>query len=200
MPLDAFVQGFIVAFSLIAAIGAQNAYVLRQGLRREHVLAVALFCAASDAVLISAGVAGFGILVEKMPQLVTAMRWLGAAFLIVYGALRFHAAWKGGEHLDPGASSVRPLPHVLATLAALTWFNPHVYLDTVVLIGAVSTRWGEAAPVFGLGAATASLVFFLTLAYGARLLAPLFRKPVAWRILDGFVGLLMWSIAWSLLV
>ncbi len=199
MALDAVAEGYAVALSLIAAIGAQNAFVLRQGLRCEHVLPVVLFCAASDAILIAIGVAGFGALIEKAPLLVDVMRGLGAAFLLAYGARRLWSAWRGGARLDPAAESARPLGRVLAALAAITWLNPHVYLDTVVLLGAISTKWGAEAPAFGAGAALASLSFFLALGFGARLVAPLFAAPAAWRVLDGFVGILMWTIAWSLL-
>jgi len=197
--LDALMAGYAVALSLIAAIGAQNVFVLRQGLRREHVPWVVLFCAASDAILISAGVAGFGVVIEEAPKLVETLRWLGVAFLAVYGALRFRSAWRGGARLDPATDGEQPLVRVLAALAAITWLNPHVYLDTVVLIGAVSTKWGDKAPVFGAGAVLASASFFLGLGFGARLLAPLFRRPAAWRVLDTLTGILMWAIACSLL-
>ncbi len=199
MLLEAVIEGYAVTLSLIAAIGAQNAFVLRQGLRREHVLPVVLFCVASDLVLITIGVAGFGVLVESAPRWVAVMRWLGAAFLFAYGALRLLSAWRGDAHLNPDEEDTRPLGRVLTALAAITWLNPHVYLDTVVLLGAISTKWGAAAPAFGMGAALASLSFFLALGFGARLLAPLFRRPAAWRVLDGLVGLVMWTIAWSLL-
>jgi len=135
--------GFSTALSLIVAIGAQNAFVLRQGLRREHVFVVCAICAVSDAILITAGVLGFGAMVSLWPSLPAIMRYGGAAFLIVYGAMRFHAAWRGGETLD-ASGEARPLWPAVTTCLLLTWANPHVYLDTLALIGAISTgfAWG----------------------------------------------------------
>ncbi|SMC74076.1 LysE/ArgO family amino acid transporter [Primorskyibacter flagellatus] len=189
------VAGFSLGLSLILAIGAQNAFVLRQGLRRQHVFAIALTCALSDAVLIVAGVAGFGALIETMPSLGAAMRWGGAVFLFFYGARAFWAAWRGGEVLEAGqgAGSLRA---ALLTCLALTWLNPHVYLDTVVLLGSVSAQY--AAWPFGIGAVTASFAFFFALGYGARLLAPVFARPMAWRVLDALIGVIMWAIAATL--
>lgn len=192
---EAAVSGWLVAISLIAAIGAQNAFVLRQGLRREHVLAVVLTCAVSDAVLIAAGVAGFGAVSAAVPWIGDAMRWLGVAFLVVYGALRFRAAWRGGEALMPGAGGVVPLRRVIATVLVLTWANPHVYLDTVVLIGSISAQYAPYGLGFGIGAALGSLSFFLALGYGARVLAPVMARPRAWVGLEIIVGCTMWAIA-----
>ena len=138
---NAVISGFLVSISLIAAIGAQNAFVLRQGLRREHVAWVVLTCALSDAVLIAAGVTGFGVARRMVPWLEQAMLWAGVAFLVVYGALRFRAAWRGGEALMPANTGPAPLGRVLATCLVLTWANPHVYLDTLVLVGAVSAQY-----------------------------------------------------------
>lgn len=198
--MQAAAAGFALGLSLIVAIGAQNAFVLRQGLRREHVLAVVLVCALSDAVLIAAGVAGFGLLASQLPGLETVMRWLGAAFLMWYGARTLLAAWRGGAALraerDPGNGSLR---RALLTCLALTWLNPHVYLDTVMLLGAVSSQY-ESRLHFGLGAVSASLFFFFALGFGARLLAPVFARPVAWRVLDLGIGLTMWLIAAKLLI
>lgn len=195
--MSATAAGFALGLSLILAIGAQNAFVLRQGLRGEHVLAVVLVCALSDAVLIGLGVGGMGIAVAAMPGLAVAMRWGGAAFLFGYGALRFRAAWAGGESLDPAAAagSGSTPGAALATCLALTWLNPHVYLDTVLLLGSVSARWEGARLAFGLGAVAASFVFFFSLGFGARLLRPLFARPAAWRWLDLGVGATMWLIA-----
>lgn len=197
--MESALAGFALGLSLIMAIGAQNAFVLRQGIRREHVFAVCLTCALSDAILIAAGVSGFGILVTKLPWLEPLMRWGGAAFLIVYGARSFWAAWQGGEHLDAAETGRSSLKGVLLTCLLLTWANPHVYLDTVVLLGSVASQYPDRLP-FALGAMTASFLFFFSLGYGARLLAPLFRRPVAWRVLDVFVGLVMWSVAASLIL
>ncbi|WGW02290.1 LysE/ArgO family amino acid transporter [Tropicibacter oceani] len=196
--MQAAMAGFALGLSLILAIGAQNAFVLRQGLRRAHVLPVVLVCAVSDALLIAAGVAGFGALAEAVPGLEWAMRLFGAAFLVWYGARTLLSAWRGGGALQAGqeAGSLRA---AVLTCLALTWLNPHVYLDTVVLLGAVSSQY-EARLAFALGAMTASFVFFFSLGYGARLLAPVFARPVAWRVLDLVIGLTMWAIAAKLLL
>jgi L-lysine exporter family protein LysE/ArgO len=193
--MAALAAGFFLGFSLILAIGAQNAFVLRQGLRREHLFAVCLTCAVSDAVLIAAGVGGASAVARAAPGLLTALRWGGVAFLAVYGALRFHAAWAGGEALMPAATARSSLGAVLGTCLALTWLNPHVYLDTVVLIGSVSAAWPGAELAFGAGAVASSFALFFGLGYGARGLAPWFARPGAWRLLDLLVGATMWSIA-----
>ena len=192
---EAAVQGFLLGLSLILAIGAQNAFVLRQGLRREHVLAVVAVCALSDAVLIIAGVAGFGVVSNAVPWLAGAMRWAAVAFLGVYGALRFMAALQGGAALTPSADAAVPLARVVTTCLILTWANPHVYLDTMVLIGSISTHYVPHQAWFAFGAVLASLSFFAALGFGARLLAPLFATPRAWVILEIVVGLTMWVIA-----
>ncbi len=197
--METALAGFGLGLSLILAIGAQNAFVLRQGLRQEHVFAVCLTCALSDAIMIAAGVSGFGILVTKLPWLEPVMRWGGAAFLIVYGARAFWAAWKGGGHLDAAGQGRASLKGVLLTCLLLTWANPHVYLDTVVLLGSVAAQY-PAKVNFALGAMTASFAFFFSLGYGARLLAPLFARPAAWRLLDVLVGAIMWTVAGSLLL
>jgi L-lysine exporter family protein LysE/ArgO len=196
--LAAFAAGFGLGLSLIVAIGAQNAFVLRQGLRGEHVAAVVAVCAISDALLIAAGVAGFGALARAAPGLETVMRWGGAAFLAVYGATAFRRAWAGGETLDPASAAPQALGPVLATCLALTWLNPHVYLDTVVLVGSVAAGWEGARPAFAAGAMTASLAFFSALGFGARRLRPLFARPGAWRALEAGIGALMWTIAAAL--
>ncbi len=195
----AILSGFALGFSLILAIGAQNAFVLRQGLRREHVFAVCLACALSDALLIAAGVAGFGALAGAAPWIEPAMRFGGAAFLLWYGARSLIGAWRGGEALLAARDTRASLAATLGTVLALTWLNPHVYLDTVVLIGSVSAQYADRL-AFGIGAVIASFVFFFSLGYGARLLAPLFARPRAWQVLDTGIGLVMWAIAAKLLV
>lgn len=195
----AFLPGFALGFSLILAIGAQNAFVLRQGLRRDHVFAVCLACALSDAILIAAGVAGFGALAQALPWLEPMMRYGGAAFLLWYGALNLLSAWRGGETLQAEDGRGRGLWRTLGVVLALTWLNPHVYLDTVVLLGTVSAQYDDRL-WFALGAICASFVFFFTLGYGARLLAPLFARPRAWQVLDLLIALVMWAIAARLLV
>lgn len=195
--MQAALAGFALGFSLILAIGAQNAFVLRQGLRREHVFAVCLTCAVSDATLIAAGVAGFGALAEAVPGLETVMRYGGAAFLIWYGLRNIMAAWRGGEVMETGKGT-GSLRTALLTCLALTWLNPHVYLDTVVLLGSISAQYDNKL-AFAAGAMLASFVFFFGLGYGARVLDPLFRRPQSWRVLDLIVGLTMWAIAAKLI-
>jgi len=197
--LTALLAGFLTAISLIAAIGAQNAFVLRQGIRREHVLAVVLACALSDAVLISLGVAGFGTLARLAPWITEAMLYAGAAFLIVYGALRFKAALQGGEALRPAPGKSATLKATLTTCLILTWANPHVYLDTVVLLGAISAQYAPHAVQFAVGAILGSFTFFSALGFGARLLAPMFANPRAWVVLEVIVGVTMWTIAAALI-
>ncbi|MEL6644734.1 MAG: LysE/ArgO family amino acid transporter [Pseudomonadota bacterium] len=196
----AFTAGFALGFSLILAIGAQNAFVLRQGLRRAHVFAICLTCAMSDAILIAVGVAGFGWIVSSAPWIAPVMTYGGAAFLVVYGALSFWRAATVTEALSAAETGTGSLRAALLTCLALTWLNPHVYLDTVVLLGSVSTQYDGARLWFGAGAMTASFVFFFTLGYGARLLAPFFARPAAWRVLDVVVGLVMWAIALKLVL
>lgn len=196
---EAAIAGYLVSISLIAAIGAQNAFVLRQGLRREHVLPVVLICAGSDALLIAAGVAGFGAASTAMPWLGEAMRWAGVAFLLVYGALRFKAAMAGGEALLPANAPRAPLGKVLAMCLLFTWANPHVYLDTLVLLGSISAQYAPHGVAFGMAAVLASFSFFAALGFGARLLAPLFAQARAWVVLEIMVGCTMWAIALALI-
>lgn len=196
---NSFLPGFALGLSLILAIGAQNAFVLRQGLRREHVFWVCLTCALSDALLIAAGVAGFGALATSLPWFETVMRFGGAAFLVCYGLLSFRRVWRGGSALQAATTPGASLSTALLTVLAFTWLNPHVYLDTVVLIGSVSAQYGDRLG-FALGAMTASFVFFFGLGYGARLLAPLFARPRAWQILDALIGAVMWMIAIKLVI
>lgn len=193
-----FLPGFALGFSLILAIGAQNAFVLRQGLRGEHVFWVCLTCAVSDALLIAAGVAGFGALALAFPWVEPVMRYGGAAFLVVYGGLSLRSALRGGAGLQVTYKAGTGLAVTLATLLAFTWLNPHVYLDTVVLVGSVSAQYTDRA-LFGAGAISASFVFFFGLGYGARLLGPLFARPRAWQVLDAGIGVVMWLIAGNLI-
>ncbi|MGB0439367.1 MAG: LysE/ArgO family amino acid transporter [Primorskyibacter sp.] len=194
----AFLTGLGLSLSLIVAIGAQNAFVLRQGLRGEHVFAVCLFCALSDMVLIAAGVTGFGAMSRALPGFELAMRWGGAAFLVWYGLRSLRDALRGGQVLQPGDGAKAPLGATLAVVAGVTWLNPHTYLDTVVLIGSVSA--GYPAWPFGIGAVAGSVAYFFALGYGARLLRPIFAKPLSWQILDATIAMTMWAIAVSLVV
>lgn len=195
-----FVRGFATSAALIVAIGAQNAFVLRQGLQRAHVLPVVLVCALSDALLISLGVAGLGSVVQASPLLLALARWGGALFLIAYGALAARRVL--AEHrLATAGTAAADLRSALAACLAFTYLNPHCWLDTVVLLGSVSSQQPEGTrAAFGGGAVAASGVWFFALGYGARLLAPLFARPLAWRVLDAAIALLMWAIAASLLL
>jgi L-lysine exporter family protein LysE/ArgO len=198
--LGATVAGFLTGLSLIVAIGAQNAFVLRQGLQRRHVLLVVAVCAISDLVLILAGVAGIGRIVEAAPGVLVAVRWLGAAFLLGYGLLAARRALRGGQ-LEAAADRQLSRPAVLAAVLAFTWLNPHVYLDTVLLVGSVASTHGSPGRWwFAGGAGAASLSWFTALGYGARALTPVFRRPRAWRVLDGGIAVVMMALAVSLLV
>ncbi|MGH3691954.1 MAG: LysE/ArgO family amino acid transporter [Microbacterium sp.] len=209
--------GLGLGFSLIVAIGAQNVFVLRQGIRREHVLAVVLICALSDAALIAAGVAGLGFVLSAAPWLVVVARWAGALFLLTYGILAARRAWRGGEELgldsaDATASgsltadgatttltATRLAPVILTTLA-LTWLNPHVYLDTVLMLGSIAATHGDERWLFAAGAIAASLLWFTALGFGARYLGRWLRTPRSWRILDAVIAVVMVSIAISLVL
>ena len=193
------IAGFALGFSLILAIGAQNAFVLRQGLRREHVFVLCLTCAVSDAILIAAGVAGFGSLAEAVPWFETAMRYGGALFLIWYGLRSLASAWRGGAVMEIGTGPRTSLRAALLTVLAFTWLNPHVYLDTVVLIGSISAQYEDRLS-FATGAVTASFVFFFSLGYGARILTPVFKRPRAWQMLDTGIGLVMLGLALKLVM
>lgn len=194
----AFLKGLGIGASLIVAIGAQNAFVLRQGLLRQYVLTCAAICTLCDMVLIYCGVAGMGVVIAQSPALLTLAKWGGALFLIAYGARSAWAAIKSGGLAVAGEAAPS---HAAIVLSAFSFslLNPHVYLDTVVLLGAVGAQQiGDARPAFTVGAMTASTLWFFGLGYGARLLAPVFARPVAWRILDGLIALVMWMIAVSL--
>lgn len=194
------ITGFATAFALILAIGAQNAFVLRQGLARAHVFWLCLLCAVSDAVLIGAGVLGFGVIVTLYPLLPQIMAWGGAAFLFVYGITRFVAAYRDAYAMHLSGQSAG-LWATLATGAAFTWLNPHVYLDTLGLVGAISTQYVIPSQklAFALGAMTSSFVFFFGLGYGARLLAPVMQSARAWRVLDIIIGVVMLALAIKLI-
>ncbi|WP_108859388.1 LysE/ArgO family amino acid transporter [Ruegeria sp. Alg231-54] len=193
------IAGFVLGFSLILAIGAQNAFVLRQGLRREHVFPLCLTCAVSDAILIAAGVAGFGTLAHAIPWFETVMRYGGAIFLIWYGLRSLNSAWRGGAVMEIGEGKRVSLKSVLLTVLAFTWLNPHVYLDTVVLIGSISAQYDDRL-AFALGAMTSSFVFFFSLGYGAGMLSPIFTRPRAWQVLDLIIGVVMLAIAAKLVL
>ena len=211
-----FLSGLGLGLSLIVAIGAQNVFVLRQGIRREHVLAVVVVCALSDALLIAAGVAGLGFLLESAPWLVTVARWLGALFLSAYAVLAARRAWRGGDsmpvHDDEqgqpllvGGTQVARrtrtrLARVLLTALALTWLNPHVYLDTVLMLGSIAATHGDARWIFAAGAILASVLWFCSIGYGARYLGRWLNTAKAWRALDAGIAVVMLIIAISLVV
>jgi L-lysine exporter family protein LysE/ArgO len=202
--LLAALAGLGLGLSLIVAIGAQNAFVLRQGLLGEHVTAVVAICVVSDAVLILAGVAGAGAVLTTVPSLLTVVRIGGACFLLAYAFLAARRAFgsRGSASLRPAdeAASRRGLLPVLATCLALTWLNPHVYLDTVVLVGSVAAGRGGQRWWFAAGAATGSLLWFCALGRGAALLRPLFARPAAWRVLDGLIAVVMTAVGLGLVL
>ncbi|OAN36589.1 LysE/ArgO family amino acid transporter [Microbacterium sp. H83] len=230
-------SGLGLGLSLIIAIGAQNVFVLRQGIRREHVLPVVVICALSDALLILAGVAGLGFVISAAPWLVVVARWAGALFLLAYGILAARRAWRGGEQLrvdgsdgddglgadhgaladrapaDPqpsggsSATTTRPrtrarsaLAPVVLTVLALTWLNPHVYLDTVLMLGSIAATHGDERWLFAGGAITASILWFTALGFGARYLGRWLRTERSWRVLDGTIAVVMISLAVSLVL
>ncbi|CUW44149.1 transporter, LysE family [Brucella vulpis] len=194
----ATLSGFLLGASLIIAIGAQNAFILRQGLLRQHVFILCLICALSDALLISAGVAGLGTLIAQSPKLIAFVTLAGAAFLFWYASVAFRSAFHP-EAMQVKSNGAVNLKAAAATCLALTFLNPHVYLDTVLLIGSLSARLeGPARAAYGAGAATASCIWFFALGYGARLLQPIFAKPAAWRVLDCIIGVVMALIGLSL--
>ncbi|MFI7603298.1 LysE/ArgO family amino acid transporter [Actinoplanes sp. NPDC049681] len=195
--LIAVLAGFAASVVLIVAIGAQNAFVLRQGLRREHVVPVVLTCAISDALLISAGIAGLGTVVARHPAAVTAIRWCGAAFLVGYALLAAKRALRPAA-LSPTGTTPATLRATLLTCLALTYLNPHVYLDTVLLLGSLAQQYADRW-LFGVGAAAASATWFVALGLGARKLAPVLNRPVAWRILDCLIAAVMAGLAVALL-
>lgn len=210
------IAGFGLGLSLIVAIGAQNLFVLRQGIRRERVFAVAAVCALSDAALIALGVSGLGAVLTAVPWLVDVVRWAGALFLSVYGLRAAYRAWRpSGQALDSATPSAQDLAaggqtdippvqtrtrllRVLLTCLALTWLNPHVYLDTVFLLGSIASTHGHLRWAFAGGAMAASIVWFFALGYGARLLGRILATPLAWRVLDGLIAVVMLWIALTL--
>ncbi len=198
--MNAFIAGFSLSLSLILAIGAQNAFVLKQGIKKEHVFIICLICALSDAILIFAGVMGFGYLVAQFPSLQTIARYGGALFLAVYGLKSFYTAWHLSHELEPKAFPSNSLKKTILLTLAFTWLNPHVYLDTLMLLGAVSTKFEGHQELFALGAMSASFVFFFSLGYGAQFLAPLFKKASAWKILEMIIGCVMLALSLMLLM
>ncbi len=191
--------GFLLGGSLIIAIGAQNAYVLKLGIQKRHVFAIVMICALSDAALIVLGVAGFGTFVQSSPKILTAVTIFGAIFLTIYGGLAMARALNPGR-MKASTQTQTNLTGAIVTVLSLTFLNPHVYLDTVVLLGGISAQYeGDSRFIFGAGAVIASFVWFFALGYGARFLEPIFAKPRSWQILEFFIAIIMWSIAAKLI-
>lgn len=199
MNFSIYVTGLMMGLSLIVAIGAQNAFILRQGLRNEHVFAVCLACALSDAALIVLGVTSLQQIARLLPWLDPLMRYGGAAFLAWYGAKSLYSAFRSSDTLTAAEARTASFRQTLATCLALTWLNPHVYLDTVVFLGTISTRYPGQQVSFAAGAVTGSFLFFFALGYGAAWLRPIFSKPSSWRMLETLVAVTMWIIAFKLL-
>jgi len=198
--LSAAITGFSTGLSLILVVGAQNAFVLRQGLARSHVFWVCVICALSDTLLIALGVIGSGSLGAAIPGAIRALSLAGAAFLIAYGIISLRRAFKPSA-LRAAGEPAGSLRAAVLTCLALTWLNPHVYFETVGLIGAISTGIGsfDGRVAYAIGASLASFVFFFSLGYGARFLAPVFEQPGAWAFLDAGIAVVMWSVAAKLL-
>ena len=198
--LHSYLQGFAIGLSLIVAIGAQNAFVLKQGLKKQAVFWVCFVCALSDSILVVLGITGFATVIQLYPELVDLAKWAGAVFLLWYGLQHAIQAFQSNQSLHAGSQNEIQLSKIIMVCLALTWLNPHVYLDTVVLIGSISTQFEQTKLYFTLGVITASWLFFFSLGYGARVLIPVFANPKAWKVLDGVIALIMWSIAISLIM
>ena len=198
--LPAFLTGFFLGLSLIVAIGAQNSFVLRQGILGQHVFYVALFCALADALLISIGVAGISFFLNNIINQISSLLFgFSALWLTGYGVLRLKAVFKADIMVEIESSKSKGLIPTISIAAILTFANPHVYLDTMVLIGSISQQFsGYYRIAFALGACVSSFVFFFSLAYGAKLLEPIMQRPSSWRILDGLIALIMFTIAFKL--
>ena len=194
-----FLSGFSIGLSLILAIGAQNAFVLKQGLSRKHVFLVCLICALSDAILITLGVMGFGEIVLAYPWIELFSKYAGAFFLISYGLISLYSSAKNTHNLLPSKDSKDSISSTVITCLAFTWLNPHVYLDTVIMLGSISTQFSE-THLFGLGAITASFAFFFSLGFGASKLTSYFEKPRTWQILEVCIGATMIILGINLLI
>ena len=194
-----FITGFSIGFSLILAIGAQNAFVLKQGLIRQNVFLVCLICAASDAILITLGVSGFGEIITEYPIIERLARIAGALFLFTYGGLNLYSAQTNIHALEPTKKIQKSKHKTILTCLGFTWLNPHVYLDTVVMLGSISTQFENTA-AFALGAISASFVFFFSLGFGASKLTRYFEKPRTWRVLENLIGILMIFLGITLVI
>ncbi len=193
----AFLPGFFAGLGLIVAIGAQNAFVIRQGLTRQHVFVVVAICAIADAALIALGIAGLGAIIQGLPWLLEGVRWFGVAYLTWFGIKSVRSAFKN-EVMDISGAQTTSLKKVVAAVLGFTLLNPHVYLDTVILLGSISNQFAEDRWVFGLGAMTASIVWFSSIGFGARAASRFMSKPIFWRVLDSLIAVVMFSIAFYL--
>ncbi|NEW53059.1 amino acid transporter [Nocardia cyriacigeorgica] len=200
--LPAALAGFGTGLSLIVAIGAQNAFVLRHCARGHAVLSVVVIAAVSDAILIALGVAGLGAVITAWPSALTMIGLAGGAFLLCYGAMAARRAWRPAldNALHSTSTTAVTVRAAVLTCLAMTWLNPHAYLDTVLLLGSVAAERGSLRWIFGLGAMLASLTWFFSLGYGARLLGPLLSRPAAWRTIDTLVAITMLGMGAALLI
>ena len=200
MNLSAVISGFLTTASLIMAIGAQNAFILRQGLQQNFVGLIIIICSLSDILLISSGIAGIGKIVQTCPQLLQFFRYGGALFLAAYGLMAAKRALSTVETLNPTKEKTASRNKIILTCLAFTFLNPHVYLDTMILIGSISTRFvGIGKWFFGMGACMASVTWFTLLGYGAKFLQPFFQNPLTWKLLEGFIALLMFFLSYMLI-
>jgi L-lysine exporter family protein LysE/ArgO len=193
----AFLPGFFAGLGLIVAIGAQNAFVIRQGLKRQHVLAVVAICALADAALIALGIAGLGAIIQGVPWLLEGVRWFGVAYLTWFGIKSVRSAFKN-QTMDTSGDEAGSLKKAILAVLGFTFLNPHVYLDTVILLGSISNQFAEDRWFFGFGAMTASVVWFSTIGFGARAASRFMSKPIFWRVLDSLIAAVMFSIAFYL--
>jgi len=198
--MSAFVYGLGIGFSLILAIGAQNAFVLKQGLKQQYVFWVCFICALSDSILIYFGVTGFSKVIANFPLLLTVSKYFGAAFLFLYGLRNFYSAIKNSSSLNPSDIEKDSLLKIIGICLAFTWLNPHVYLDAIILIGSISVQFSDQLYQFAAGTILASWIFFFSVGYGAKMLLPLFKRAPSWKILDVLIGITMWTIATMLII
>jgi len=199
--MTAFIQGFFISLGLIVAIGAQNIYVLKRGLLKESVFAVAFTCGLIDAILIVAGVKGLGKFLETFPFFITYITWFGIVFLAVYGLIALKSTFNKKFMGVNTTTSKKPTLMIILTLLSLSFLNPHVYLDTVILVGTIGSKYvGANQYFFTLGAVSSSFIWFFSLAYGSRILIPIFKKSITWKFLDFFTACIMFFVAWTLFV
>jgi L-lysine exporter family protein LysE/ArgO len=194
----AFLPGLFTGLSLIIAIGAQNAFVIRQGLTKKHVLLVVSICAVSDALLILLGIGGLGVLIQGVPALLEVIRWFGVVYLTWFGIRSLRSAFKSQTLDASGAVESKGAGKVAATALGLTFLNPHVYLDTVILVGSIGNTFGEEKWVFAFGAVCASFIWFFSIGFGARAAARFMSKPIFWKVLDSIIAVVMFTIAITL--